>query len=116
MNVTYTKSLGRKILLVFLVFTAIFSIAALVVQKNITKKLNDVSNLATTVEHGQSKPEQALLLLHQAEDDFQEALLNTNSVKITSYKDKLSRAFGEIDTLLKEKPDTSRLTTSQTYK
>jgi DNA-binding CsgD family transcriptional regulator/3-dehydroquinate dehydratase len=113
MNVTYTKSLGRKILLVFLVFTAIFSIAALVVQKNITKKLNDVSNLATNVEHGQSKPEQALLLLHQAEDDFQEALLNTDSGKITSYKDKLSRAFDEIDTLLKEKPDTSRLTKGQ---
>ena len=118
MNVTnakslYTKSLGRKILLVFLVFTAIFSVAALIVQNNITKKLDGVSNLATNVTHEQSKPEQALLLLYQAEDDFQEALLNTNSRKITSYKDKLSRAFAEIDTLIKEKPDTSRLTTSQ---
>jgi len=89
MNVTYTKSLGRNILLIFLVFTAIFSITALVVQKNITKKLNDVSSLATNVEHSQSKPERALLLLHQAEDDFQEALLNTNNQKIASYTGKI---------------------------
>jgi hypothetical protein len=113
MNVTYTKTLGRKILLVFMVFTVIFSLTALVVQKNITKKLNEVSNLATNVEHSQSKPEQALLLLHQAEDDFQEALLNTDTQKIVDYKTKLSKAFNEIDTLLREKADTSRLSPAQ---
>jgi len=113
MNVTYTKTQGRKILLVFLIFTIIFAVTALVVQKNITKKLNAVSNLATNVEHSQSKPEQALLLLHQAEDDFQAALFSTDSKKIVSYKEKLSKAFNEIDTLLKEKPDTSHLTSSQ---
>ena len=113
MNVTYTKTQGRKILLVFLVFTIIFAVTALVVQKNITKKLNAVSNLATNVEHSQSKPEQALLLLHQAEDDFQAALFSTDNKKIVSYKEKLSKAFEEIDTLLKEKPDTSHLTSIQ---
>jgi hypothetical protein len=113
MNVTYTKTLGRKILLVFMVFTVIFSLTALVVQKNITKKLNEVSNLATNVEHSQSKPEQALLLLHQAEDDFQEALLNADTQKIVDYKTKLSKAFNEIDTLLREKADTSRLSPAQ---
>jgi hypothetical protein len=113
MNVTYTKTLGRNILLVFLVFTIIFSLTALVVQKNITKKLNEVSNLATNVDHSQAKPEQALLLLHQAEDDFQEALLTTNNQKIIDYKTKLSKAFNEIDTLLSEKTDTSRLTPAQ---
>ena len=113
MNVTYTKKSGRKILLVFLVFTVIFSLTALVVQKIITGKLNEVSNLATDVEQSQDKPEQALLLLHQAEDDFQEALLTTNAQKITDYKTKLSKAFNEIDTLLKRKTDTSRLTAAQ---
>jgi hypothetical protein len=113
MNVTYTKRLGRKILLIFLVFTIIFSLIALVVQKNITKTLRKVSNLATDVEYGQSKPEQALLLLHQAEDDFQEALFTTNPRKISDYKIKLSKAFNEIDTLLKKRTDTSRLTPAQ---
>ncbi|MDB5136410.1 MAG: hypothetical protein JWP37_3013 [Mucilaginibacter sp.] len=113
MNVTYTKTLGRKILLVFLIFTIIFSLTALVVQKNITSKLKEVSNLANDVEHGQSKPEQVLLLLHQAEDDFQEALLTTNARKISDYKVKLSKAFDEIDTLLREKTDTSRLNPAQ---
>ncbi|MES2426402.1 MAG: hypothetical protein V4560_05490 [Bacteroidota bacterium] len=113
MNVTYTKKLGRKILLVFLIFTIIFSLTALVVQKNISKKLSNVSNLASNVQRAQSKPEQALLLLHQAEDDFQEALLNTDNQKITSYKTKLSKAFNEIDTLLNEKQDTSGLTSDQ---
>src|SRR5258708_187680 len=113
MNVTYTKTQGRKILLVFLVFTIIFAVTALVVQKNITTKLNAVSNLATNVEHSQSKPEQALLLLHQAEEDFQAALFSTDNKKIISYKEKLSKAFNEIDTLLKEKPDTSHLTSIQ---
>jgi hypothetical protein len=113
MNVTYTKTLGRKILLVFLIFTIIFSLTALVVQKNITKRLNKVSDLATNIELGQSKPEQILLLLHQAEDDFQEALLTTNTQKILDYKVKLSKAFTEIDTLLREKTDTSRLTPAQ---
>jgi hypothetical protein len=113
MNVTYTKKLSRKILLVFLIFTVIFSLTALLVQKNITRKLNEVSGLATNVERSQDKPEQALLLLHQAEDDFQEALLVTNTRKIADYKEKLSKAFNDIDTLLREKADTSRLTSYQ---
>lgn len=113
MNVTYTKRQGRKILLVFLVFTIIFSVTALVVQKNITKTLREVSNLATDVQHGQSKPEQALLLLHQAEDDFQESLFTTDTRKFSDYKIKLSKAFNEIDTLLNKKTDTSRLTPAQ---
>jgi hypothetical protein len=110
---TYTKILGRKILLVFLIFTIIFALTALVVQRNINNKLKDVTNLATNVEHSQTKPEQVLLLLHQAEDDFQESLLNNNGAKILDYKAKLSMAFNEIDTLLREKADTSHLTSSQ---
>jgi hypothetical protein len=88
-------------------------LTALLVQKNITRKLSEVSGLATNVERGQNKPEQALLLLHQAEDDFQEALLVANARKIEDYKEKLSKAFNDIDTLLREKADTSRLTSYQ---
>ena len=113
MNATYTKRSGLKILIVFLVFTIIFSVTALIVQRNISSKLKDVANLATHMEHDQSKPEQALLLLHQAEDDFQESLLNINNKKIIDYKIKLSKAFNEIDTLLKQKTDTSQLSLQQ---
>jgi DNA-binding CsgD family transcriptional regulator len=115
MNVTYTKTLGRKILLVFMAFTIIFAIVALFVRNSINKKLENVSKLADNIERGQSKPQQALLLLNQANDDFQESLLNTNNKKISDYKIKLSKAFSEIDTLLKlrGKAYTSHLTLAQ---
>lgn len=113
MNVTYTRILGRKILLAFLIFTIIFSIAALVVRNTISKKLQNVSKLAKVIEPDQSKSGHALLLLHQADDDFQESLLNIDNKKIFDYKIKLSKAFGEIDALLKERADTTNLTSAQ---
>ena len=113
MNDTYTKKISLKILIVFLAFTILFSVTALVVQRNISNKLKDVANLATSMEHDQSKPEHALLLLHQAEDDFQESLSNMNKNKIIDYKIKLSGAFNEIDTILKQRADTSRLSQQQ---
>lgn len=114
MNVTYTKKLGRNILLVFLVFIVIFSLTGFFVRNAIAKKLADVSKLANNIELSQSRPQQAMLLLQQAEGDFQESLLNADSNKISNYKIKLAKAFSEIDTLLKEKTDTSRLTSAQT--
>jgi hypothetical protein len=116
MNFTYTKVLARKILLVFLLFTVIFSIVALIVRNTITKKLDNVSKLSNKFERGQSKPGQVLLLLHQAEDDFQEWLLDANSKKSAEYKVKLLKAFDEIDTLLKETTDTTHLSPAQRNK
>jgi hypothetical protein len=101
--VTYSKVLGRRILLLFLIFTIVFSIAALISRHNIADKLADISKSASNFEQGQSTPERSLLLLHQAEDDFQESLLKVNNKKIFDYKNKLSLAFGELDTLLKER-------------
>ncbi|MNK06710.1 Signal transduction histidine-protein kinase BarA [compost metagenome] len=112
MKVTYTKTLARKTLLTFLVFVIILAVAALFVRNAITKKLEDISKLASNIEH-RLKPEQALLLLHQAEDDFQESLLDINGPKSNDYKVKLTLAFNKIDTLLNTQTDTTQLTAAQ---
>ncbi|WP_316817272.1 HAMP domain-containing sensor histidine kinase [Pedobacter nyackensis] len=112
MKVTYTKTLARKVILTFLAFVIILAVAAIFVRSSITKKLEDISKLASSVEH-RLKPEQALLLLHQAEDDFQESLLDINGPKSNDYKVKLTLAFNKIDTLLKTNTDTTQLTAAQ---
>nr|WP_121271348.1 HAMP domain-containing sensor histidine kinase [Pedobacter schmidteae] len=112
MKVTYTKILSRKITLTFLAFVVILAVAAIFVRSAITNKLEEIAKLASNVEH-RLKPEQALLLLHQAEDDFQESLLDVNGPKSSEYKTKLTLAFNKIDTLLKTQTDTSQLTAAQ---
>ncbi|KIO75854.1 hypothetical protein TH53_18380 [Pedobacter lusitanus] len=116
MKPTYTKSLSRKIILAFLVGVIVLAIAALFVRYSITHKLENLSKFAYNIEHDQSKPQRALLLLHQAEDDFQESLLSTDTIKNNAYKVKLSQAFDEIDSLLKENTDTAGLSVAQRNK
>lgn len=99
-------------LLAFLAFVILLAITAIMVRNAITHKLADISKLASNVEN-RLKPEQALLLLHQAEDDFQESLLNVNGPKSIEYKTKLTQAFNKIDTLLKTQTDTTQLSAAQ---
>ncbi|WP_316789095.1 hybrid sensor histidine kinase/response regulator [Pedobacter frigoris] len=113
MKVTHTKTLARKILLTFLAFVIVVSIAAIFVRSSITAKLEHISKLASNVERDQLKPQQTLLLLQQAEEDFQESLLNPDSIRSNSYKAKLNAAFNNIDTLLKNNTDTADLTSAQ---
>lgn len=116
MRFTYTRAIAKKILLAFLAFTIISALAALVALNTITEKLGSISKLATNIDRSQSKPEQILLLVHRAEDDFQESLLNTGTKKSPDYNTKLELAFSMIDTLLREKTDTSRLTFAESKK
>lgn len=116
MPTTYTKTLARKILLAFLAFAIIFSVTALIVRRSITKKLENISKLANNMGQGNNHPEHILLLLHQAEDDFQASLLNTNSKNSDDYKTKLTSAFNELDTLLKGAADTTNLNAAQSNK
>lgn len=116
MKLTYTRVLAKKILMVFLVFTIIAAGAALIVLNTINEKLGSISNLATNIEHVQTEPEKILILIHQAEGDFQESLINAGSKKYIDYNEKLSKVFNMIDTLLKERTDTSQLTTVQINK
>lgn len=116
MKPTYTKFLSRKIILAFLAGVIVLAIAALFVRYSITHKLENLSRFAYDIERDQSKPQRALLLLHQAEDDFQESLLSTDSTKSNAYKIKLSQAFDEIDSLLKENTDTAGLSARQRNK
>lgn len=116
MKVTYTKSQSRKILLAFLAIVIVLAVAALFVRNSISHKLENIVKQADNVEVDGSKPQQILLLLHQAEDDFQESLLNVKGTKSADYKAKLSKAFEEIDVLLKRTTDTLNLTADQSTK
>jgi signal transduction histidine kinase len=113
MQTTYTKILARKILLAFLAFAIIFSLTALFVRTSINKKSADIAKLASKMGRDNHHPEHILLLLHQSEDDFQASLLNTNTKRSIGYKTKLTLAFNELDTLLKEDADTSSLNVIQ---
>jgi len=113
MKVTYTRVLARNIILTFLAFVIILSITALFVRDSISKKLQNISNISNNTKNYQSEPEKVVLLLHEADNDFQESLVSTKKGKNTEYKIKLSEAFEKIDTLLKEESDTTNLTTVQ---
>lgn len=113
MKSTYIQKISRKILLAFLALVIILAITAFFVRDSISRKLQDISNLAHNVEYDQSKPQHILLLLHEAEDDFQESLLSTTTEQSKAYKTKLSEAFTEMDTLLKAHTDTAGLTNAQ---
>lgn len=113
MKITYTNLLARKILLAFLLFTVVISVVALFVRNNINNKLANLSKLAGTVESSRPRPEQILLLLHQAEDDFQASLLNADSKRSAEYKTNLSLAFKKIDTLVRSTADTMNLTSAE---
>jgi len=116
MKITYTQSQSRKILLAFLAIIIVLAVAALFVRNTISHKLENIVKQADNVEVDGTKPQQILLLLHQAEDDFQESLLNVKSTKSVDYKAKLSKAFDEIDVLLKRTTDTLNLTPDQSTK
>lgn len=116
MKVTYTQVLSRKILLAFLALIIILSIAAFFVRDSISERLEKTSKMADSFERDEAKPQQVLLLLHQAEDDFQESLLDVNNGKSAEYKIKLSKAFDEIDTLLKANKEESHLAAPENKK
>lgn len=103
-------------MLAFLALIIILAIIALFVRNSISNKLQDLSKLAHDVEYDQSRPQQALLLLHEAEDDFQESLLSTDDSKSKAYKIKLSQAFDLIDTLLRSHANMPGLTDEQHQK
>ncbi|WP_183558437.1 helix-turn-helix transcriptional regulator [Mucilaginibacter sp. SP1R1] len=113
MTVTYTRILGRKILLAFLIFIILFSVTTFFIRHVILRKLADVTKMTSSIPYHQSKPGKVLLLLHQADDDFQESLLNVNNKNFSDYKTKLAVVFNEINTLLKDRADTAHLTRAQ---
>jgi signal transduction histidine kinase len=105
--------LSRKILLAFLAFTIILIIAALFVRDMITERLAHTAQVSHLMDLNNSRPQQALLLLHQAEDLFQSSLVDEDANKARAYQSKLSLAFAEIDTLLNMQHDTARLNPEQ---
>jgi len=110
------KSISRKILLAFIALIITLAIVALFVNSSVSNKLNALSRLTLNLEYDQAKSQRALLLLHEAEDDFQASLLTSDGLKNDAYKAKLAQSFTLIDSLLKDNIDTAKLTEQQRAK
>jgi len=113
MKATYTRSLIRKIIIAFLAFVIVFIAVALFMHNRINNKFKDIVFATDSMIYDHSRPEKALLLLHQAEENFQMSLLNGNKQKSFNHKEKLNEAFHEIDTLIRKSSDASTLTQDQ---
>jgi signal transduction histidine kinase len=114
MKLTYTRTLVRRIFFAFLGFIIILSVVALFVRDSINDKLNKISQVSEDIESNRAEPEKALLLLHQADYDFQHSLVNNDKKLKTSYRHELTLAFNKVDTLLqKQVSDTSDLTSQE---
>ncbi|HEY9001124.1 MAG TPA: HAMP domain-containing sensor histidine kinase [Mucilaginibacter sp.] len=111
MKLTYTRTLARRIFFAFLGFIIMLSVVALFVRNSINDKLNKISQVSKDIESNRAEPEKILLLLHLADDNFQQSLINNNRKLKENYQQKISIAFNKIDTLLqKQVSDTSNLT------
>jgi len=110
------KSISRKILLAFITLIIALAVVALFVNGSVSNRLNELSRLTLNLEYDQAKSQRALLLLHEAEDDFQASLLTSDGLKNDAYKAKLAQSFTLIDSLLKDNIDTAKLTESQRTK
>jgi signal transduction histidine kinase len=109
MKVTHTSVQARKILLAFLTIVLLITIAAIVLRNAISQKLDNISKLSVGNNHNTELPEKTLLLLQQADNDFQAFLVNRDKQKKHDYEAKLSTAFNNINILLKQKITTDGL-------
>ncbi len=116
MTATSARILTRRIFLAFLGLIVIIAVAALFVRNTISRKSMQLAEMAGNIDSSQSKPEEVLLLIYQANDDFQESLIDGSGKRSIDYKLKLKLAFAEIDTLLNDKMNTANLTPQQTGK
>jgi len=96
----------RNVFILFLLFTFIITIGSVVLKVAIGKKLD---RLSAELKEPSPEPEisSTLLDLNSAENDFQQANLNSDTVKLKSYKYKLNNVFSEINRLLAKYQDDS---------
>lgn len=110
-------TLSRKMLFASITVTIIIAVSALFLYYFISTKRTELLKLLDTVELDQSDLDHAMLLLRQSEDYFQDSLFDQYDGKaghkIIAYKMKLSQAFNVIESVVKKKPDTSKLTFDQ---
>lgn len=113
MKVSNTRTLSRKVFLSFVFLVIVLSLAALFVRDSISEKLERISKLSEYNGMDQSQLDNVLLLLHKADNDFQESLIAINRKESIVYKQTLSAAFDQIDDLLKRE---SNITDSTSLK
>lgn len=107
------RKLMQKFLISLMIFIAALTIIALFSRHAINEK---GKHLLTVIENNHYPAEQAsdaLLLLNQAENDFQIAILSYSPRKLAMFKDKLKQAFLKIDSISQVKVDSSFLSSGQ---
>lgn len=89
----------RKLFIIFLCFSFIIGIGALILRDSFSNKLNDLSEQVKDLAQPQEITN-VLLELNSAENDFQKASLYGNNDNLEAYKAKLKNIFKEISIIL----------------
>lgn len=106
------RKLLQQLLISFFLLIAILTTVALFTRHIINKKLQSLLYIIEN-NHPVKEASNALLLLHQAENDFQLAVFSYNASKLALYKQELQQAFIKIDSIRNEQADTSLFSNSQ---
>ncbi|RXK87167.1 hybrid sensor histidine kinase/response regulator [Filimonas effusa] len=107
MNQNPRSGQRHRLLLSFVVFVALLAVVAFVSRQLINRK---GKFLLSVIESNSAAAEQSgevLLLLHQAEQAFQSAVLSHQPKQLTDYKVSLETAFLKIDSIRRRDADTS---------
>lgn len=99
MPLLHKKKLMQRLMISLMCFVAALTLVALYFRYQINQRSQ---HLLTVVQNSRYPGEQAgeaLLLLNQAENDFQLAILSYSPQKLAGYKNKLQQAFVKMDSL-----------------
>ncbi len=107
-NVFYKKIVFQKALILILAFIAGISLITIWTRIELENKIQYfVSSIKTSnrISPAARHTCQSLLLLNQAENDFQLAVFTNNAEKLNEYKEKIEQAFHQIDSVVQHRDD-----------
>jgi two-component system, NarL family, sensor histidine kinase BarA len=100
MSRLYSKPLSGRLLSGFAVLVIALAAGALIVRYTVSRQLSEVVRQVGIVEQNAARPQRILMLLHEAENEFQESFLTDSMPRNAAYRATLQRAFSAADSLL----------------
>lgn len=100
----------QQLLIAIMVFIACLAVVALISRQIISRKGQFLLQVIDNSRYSAEQSGEALLLLNDAENQFQSAILTHQPGQLTLYKEKLQQAFIKIDSIASYKADTRFLT------
>jgi signal transduction histidine kinase/ActR/RegA family two-component response regulator len=107
MNPVPKRKFTQKLTVYLLVLIAALTIIALVSRQIISQKGKFLLSVIDSNNYPAEQSGDVLVLLNQADNDFQSAVLAHNAQKLALYKAKLQQAFLKIDSIRRHDVDTS---------